>query len=1154
VVYREHKSWGGPEAELRVVNQQKRWRDWLNTYIDIWEGDREVILVGDFNIDMQRKETGSKARMQQDTASKILSKGWLQLMVEKTFKSKSSKVQGMDGGSTLDWILANKPDNVKQTKAEWTGTGADHAIVWAVKEMKESFRRKQMTRKRIWKKFSLKELEEEANKVDWEEVGELTSRSAIEEAVINLEKKIKVVMEKVAPMKTIEKKRKKSRWISQELKSLIERVKRIRLSYMKTGCAKKKEEWKAEKRQLGREVRQAKKSHTRKGIEDKHKCSKTLWQGVKDHLGWESTGAPTMLEVGEGLNKRSIQAPGEIAEEIKKAFEEKGRTVKRAIGPPRGNYLQQVHNLHAGNVGKFRIGPITVEDVRKRLKAVPNKPSYGEDEVSYTDLKLLAGWVVKPLARIFEASVKEGAFPQRWKTSRIKPLWKGEGNPKEKASSYRPVALLSATGRILEGIVAERMDKYAEERGIAHNKVHGFRKGRGVGTGMLSLWEDILEETGDGKKTVALAFIDVSAGFDSVPHVNLLRKLEAIGYDEGSLRWLSDYLTGREQYVVIEATDGEKYGMPVGTPQGGALGPSMWREFTNELPECIKGTPEFSLCNKKERPKPDLIETHEDSHPNPKSQMTKGEPKPPESQLRGWSLSSWVDTKAPQGEEEQYDRKLREEVRMEERQDDEYGPDRLNYAGGAKKGGNQCILYADDTTARVSGELWPELERKLERALNPLFNNLKENRVKVNEDKTGLMILGDRKARKRLMENGGDMAITLAGKKIAAEEKKRSLGLIISENMNWTDHVNETVRKCKFKIRSLKKLEGVVSEDQRKKLVEGVVMSRLHQHLEVTSMGRKVDLEALQRVQNQAMLWIGGEGKRAFRVTRSLDRLGWLDIGQTAAKATILSALKVIKSGSMQDLMDRIAKVDKKGVIRIKTVSEDELKKMNQWKRKSWSTRARRWLKKLPQEILEGNPSEKGTKRKVKEWVKENVRRKGADPILWGRWETEEEWEDCEENESEMENPKEGRKQESKVRRKPPTSGKQLRKLGEPNRKMGRIEGDPSRDVNIPQAVKSDPWPKPGEDGSAEKGRGQEVNGRKNARKRKEEYRKRAELRKKEKKEKAAEKEKKRKERIETMRKKGEGKTRNQPKISAWLRMGNGGKRGHPIGGKTGVG
>ena len=60
---------------------------------------------------------------------------------------------------------------------------------------------------------------------------------------------------------------------------------------------------------------------------------------------------------------------------------------------------------------------------------------------------------------------------------------------------------------------------------------------------------------------------------------------------------------------------------------------------------------------------------------------------------------------------------------------------------------------------------------------------------------------------------------------------------------------------------------------------------------------------------------IGGEGRRAFRIDRSLDRLGWLDIGQTAAtaaKASILNALKVIHSGTMPDLLNKIARVDKK--------------------------------------------------------------------------------------------------------------------------------------------------------------------------------------------------------------------------------------------------
>ena len=135
----------------------------------------------------------------------------------------------------------------------------------------------------------------------------------------------------------------------------------------------------------------------------------------------------------------------------------------------------------------------------------------------------------------------------------------------------------------------------------------------------------------------------------------------------------------------------------------------------------------------------------------------------------------------------------------------------------------------------------------------------------------------------------------------------------------------------------------------------------------------------------------------------------------------------------MPDLLNKIARVDKKGGIRIKKISEEEFKRMNSWKRKSWSTRSRRWLKMMPHEILEGNPWEKGTKTRVKEWVKDNVRRRGLDSILWGRWEQ------CEEEE-------EGEKEtvrktgvESPKSRNPPTSRKQLRKLGEPRRKICKV-------------------------------------------------------------------------------------------------------------------
>ena len=136
--------------------------------------------------------------------------------------------------------------------------------------------------------------------------------------------------------------------------------------------------------------------------------------------------------------------------------------------------------MHEGNVGRFAIGEITEKDVARRLRGVKAKPSYGEDEISYKDLKLLARWVIKPMTEIFQRSVEQGEFPSRWKSSRIKPLWKGEGNKKEEAKSYRPVALLSAMGRLLEGIVAERMDEYSEERGLVHRQIHGFETAKGA--------------------------------------------------------------------------------------------------------------------------------------------------------------------------------------------------------------------------------------------------------------------------------------------------------------------------------------------------------------------------------------------------------------------------------------------------------------------------------------------------------------------------------------------------------------------------------------------------------------------------------------------------------------------------------------------------
>ena len=66
------------------------------------------------------------------------------------------------------------------------------------------------------------------------------------------------------------------------------------------------------------------------------------------------------------------------------------------------------------------------------------------------------------------------------------------------------------------------------------------------------------------------------------------------------------------------------------------------------------------------------------------------------------------------------------------------------------------------------------------------------------------------------------------------------------------------------------------------------------------------------------MMWVGGEGRRAFRVEKSKEQTGWLDIGQVAAKATILQAMKVMYEDKQEGLLEKIATKDKQGRPRIK--------------------------------------------------------------------------------------------------------------------------------------------------------------------------------------------------------------------------------------------
>ena len=136
----------------------------------------------------------------------------------------------------------------------------------------------------------------------------------------------------------------------------------------------------------------------------------------------------------------------------------------------------------------------------------------------------------------------------------------------------------------MEGLVVKKVNKYTQEQSILYGSIDGFRDGHGTDTGLAKVWKFVLEQVEKGN-IVALCFLDGLAGFDSIPHINLLPKLEIYGYGDETLKWLASYLERRKQFVVVEDANCRVYRFGQRNPIRGPLYPDMLREYVKNLSE-----------------------------------------------------------------------------------------------------------------------------------------------------------------------------------------------------------------------------------------------------------------------------------------------------------------------------------------------------------------------------------------------------------------------------------------------------------------------------------------------------------------------------------------------------------------------------------------
>ena len=153
------------------------------------------------------------------------------------------------------------------------------------------------------------------------------------------------------------------------------------------------------------------------------------------------------------------------------------------------------------------------------------------------------------------SSISSGIFPSRWKVAIVKPVHKK--NDVNLAKNYRPVSLLPIASNILEGIVHNQVMRFAEDNGVLPPSQHRFRRNRSTTSAVLSMTSQWVAELSNYKYVRVLLF-ELSAAFDTMDVDILCEKLNLIGFDENSEKWIRSFMTDRKQIVRINMSESKK--------------------------------------------------------------------------------------------------------------------------------------------------------------------------------------------------------------------------------------------------------------------------------------------------------------------------------------------------------------------------------------------------------------------------------------------------------------------------------------------------------------------------------------------------------------------------------------------------------------------
>ena len=206
-----------------------------------------------------------------------------------------------------------------------------------------------------------------------------------------------------------------------------------------------------------------------------------------------------------------------------------------------------------------------------------------------------------------------------------------------------------------------------------------------------------------------------------------------------------------------------------------------------------------------------------------------------------------------------------------------------------KSCGSICC-FADDTTYSCSSTNPASLSQQLSSQFSEISNFLVSNRLKLNEDKTHLMVLTSSQKRRKA-EAGLEVSIDTPSATITPTPSEKLLGGWVHQDLKWAEHILEgeesLVKSLNTRLSALKLVGRVAAFKTRKMIADGIFMSKLVYLIPLWGGCQQYLMKSLQTLQNKAARVVT---KLDWQTPTStlLSQCGWLSVHQLALHHTVV--------------------------------------------------------------------------------------------------------------------------------------------------------------------------------------------------------------------------------------------------------------------------